>query len=829
MGQCEAIGRAYLTAEPAVRVLVARRKNSKHQTPSTRDQQARVARLLEVITLVGVYGGLLMPLVYARIVIFPFVYLKMLYFQILIGLTFPAWVTLASRDTRYRPRASWLLWALLAWFGAMGLSTAFAANPWRAFFGTQERMTGTFSLLHLFAWYLMAASVLRTGRDWRRLLDVQIGVGVVSACASLIQLVKPSLIGSTEAGEGARLSGLLGNPIYVGAYQAFCVFFVVFLWRDASLRKRIWYAVALLASLSAFMLAGSRGPLLGLVTGLGVSIWVYTAVTGHRKLAWSAAGTGVMAVVGYGLAVGLLRHRPGLEAFWGSHSYLAHFFDFQLDSSRILLWTAAWDGFLARPILGWGQAGYELAFGSVYRPSYHALGMNDEAHNHLLGVLCETGVVGLLPFLGVWAAYFVTVYRAIRGKGLDPVAGAALIGVGFGHVVQCIFAFDTPATLLTTFLAFAVATGAFLSTQAAPEAEVSSGPAFGKWAPPGLVPALMLGVVIVGSVFPAIASIYAKRAASALANGRHDEMLALLVSSERLPTPYHDDQLLVGIRGLLQLAKSKKLDEWDQRKAALSTTHTIAERYFSKNKLHPRLRRPYANMLLALGKTYTSARVLNSAETLFKQNLEDSPRRQRYLMDYARFHAEVGHLNEAEDLLRKAIALDPTIGEPRWELGKFTWHHLKRTEEGAKLMADAGVNMSKFDGATNDFIPTDVTEWQQFAQACSRVGQLDKLRAIVLGVRNLDPREHRSFEAQLGIAKYMEKSGLTSERDQTLKLTLERNPRLASFIAPVLAGKATLAYQQAIIDSSRKAAPGPLADAGTHLTQDAPISLARTP
>jgi hypothetical protein len=90
VGRCTASGSAYLTAEAAVRVLVFPHKNSKHRHASSSAQEARLKRWLEVATLTGVYGGLLMPLVYARIVIFPYVYLKMLYFQILIGLAFTA-------------------------------------------------------------------------------------------------------------------------------------------------------------------------------------------------------------------------------------------------------------------------------------------------------------------------------------------------------------------------------------------------------------------------------------------------------------------------------------------------------------------------------------------------------------------------------------------------------------------------------------------------------------------------------------------------------------------------------------------------------------------
>jgi hypothetical protein len=169
------------------------------------------------------------------------------------------------------------------------------------------------------------------------------------------------------------------------------------------------------------------------------------------------------------------------------------------------------------------------------------------------------------------------------------------------------------------------------------------------------------------------------------------------------------------------------------------------------------------------------------------------------------------------------------MGEPRWEFGKFIWHFLKRAEEGARLMADAGVNMATLGAATNDYIPMGVMEWQQFAQACSRVGQLEKLRAIVRGVRVIEKREYRSFEPQLGIAGQMEKSGLLAERDEVLKLTLERNPKLAPFVNPVLSGKTTLAAQQAAAEAGKKAQTGPLADTGKRLTQDAPISVARTP
>jgi len=829
---CVGSGRAYLTALPAVRDFVTTRKHPQHQITHSPDQEARVTRWLEIITLIGVYGGLLMPLVFGRVVVYPFVYLKMLYFQILVGVTFGAWATLALRDARYRPRSSWLLWGIVAWYGTMGMSTVFADNSWRAFFGTQERMTGLFSLLHFFAWYLMTSSMLTSSREWRRLLEFQLGVSVALASASILQLFFPTLIGSGDVAEGDRLSGLLGNPIYVGAYQAFSAFFVIFLWREASLRRRSLYLMALATSMVSFALAGSRGPLLGLVVGMALLALIVITTTRHRKLVVAAAVTGTGLVASYVLVATVLMSSPALQPFWLTHGNLGHFFHFHIDHPRLLLWTAAWDGFLSRPILGWGPAGFELAFDALYRPSFHALGLNDEAHNHVLGVMSETGSVGLIAFLAMWVAYFAMVVRTMRKGALTPLASAALFGAGAGHFVQFLFAFETPAPQLVCFLAFSVATAASNSTLPGNSvvAERHSQADPNRWVPFGTIPALMAGVVILGSVLPALSSYYAKRASTALAHDRRDEMVDLLARSQRLATPFRDDQLLVATHAVIQLARTKELEEWSRRKEFLALTNTIADQHFAKNKRHARLRRLYASTLLAIGKTYSSPRVIAKAELLFKQNLLESPRRQRFLLDYARFQAETGHLAEAEALLHKAVALDAAFGEPRWELGKFMWTHLKRADEGSKLMADSAIDYAHFTGITDDYIPATPMEWQQLAQVCSRVGKLDKLRAIVLAVRDFPKTEHRSFEAQLGIARYMEKSGLFAERDEVLKYTQQRNPKLFSLINPVLTGSTTLQAQQ--VNAEMKAKATASATASNSTSPPPPenqISLARMP
>jgi O-antigen ligase/tetratricopeptide (TPR) repeat protein len=744
-----------------------------------------VTRILEVITLIGIYGGLLMPLVVAPIVTFPFIFSKMLYFQILVGLTFPAWVTLASRDARYRPRASLLLWAVLAWFAAMGLATAFAESHWRSFFGTQERMTGLFSLLHFLAWYVMAASMLRSSRDWRRLLEFQIGVGFIAACATWLLPLYPNWFGSTEVAAGSRLSGLFGNPIFAASYQVFNAFFILFLFQDASWKRRCWYGLALGAGLISIVLAGSRGPLLGLVAGLGAAGLTLALTSAHRRFVISLA-IGVAALgTTYVLMLVFVVHAPSLESFWAAHFNLRHLFDFQIDISRIRLWTAAWAGFLARPILGWGPVGFEAIFDALYRPEFHTLGIEDQSHNELLGVLSETGLVGLAAFLSMWAAYFWTVVRAMRKEALVPIGAAALIGAGAGHFIQNLFAFDTPGTYASTFLALATTTAIISSTQTAPSIQRGWAVKLGRWFPFGAVPALMVAVVIVGSVMPGVASAYATKAAT-VGRANPDKMLALMTRSQRLACPYRDDQLAIITQFLLRLTNANRFEGWSQRENALVLAQKIADQHFANLKAHIRLRRIYAKMLAEIGKREHDTRLLQKAESLYEQNLSDSPRRQQHLMDYAWFLAETGRSSEAEVQFRKAVALDPTVGEPQWALGQFTRDYLKSPQESARLMAQS------YDPKSIDtFWPRNSHEWRLLAQACAQAGETEKLRGLVKPVRDF-PKYDSPTEALVGIAGYMELAGLVAERDQVLALARERNPKAARLVDPVLAGTAKL-------------------------------------
>jgi O-antigen ligase len=778
-----------------------------------------------MVTAVGVYGGLLMPLVYTRSVAYPFIFPKMLFFQVLVGLAFPAWVVLASHKQEYRPSRSRMLIGVLVWFAAMGLSTILGASPRHSFFATQERMTGLFALLHFLAWFAMASSVFTSARHWRRLLEFQIAVGFVAACLTFLVPHYPSLIGMGGSGVGGRLSGLFGNPIFAAAYQNFNIFFVIFLWQGASARRRGWYVLVLAACVASLVAAGSRGPMLGLVVGLAVTALVLAVWGGHRRFVWFAAGSLACVVSAYAAFLVFVAQSPALEPFWANHANLQHFFQFSVDVQRIRLWTAAWDGFVARPVLGWGPLNYEVMLDVFYRPEFHTLGINDEPHNWLLGVVSETGLLGLLAFGTMWVTFFWSLASARRTQSLSPIAAAALMGAGAGHFVQNVMAFDSPVTNLTTYLVFAIAAASSPLPQKASNVVSAISEAFRKWSPTGAVPAIMVGVVLIGSILPGFASVYAQEATKAFYRGNPDEMLALMTRSQRLATPYHDDQLRLMTQSILLSFRQKKFEHWSKHGESLALIQRIAEKQSASMPSHNRLRRAYARLLAVIGAAEGDRQMMGKAERLYRQNIADSPKRQQYIMDHAQYLAETGKLDEAESLYRRAMSLDPSIGEPRWELGKFMWMYRKQPDDGARMMVES---YDKYPPSLDAFGPRDSLEWQQMAQVCARAHQLDKLRGITQAVRNFGQAD-RPTEAHLAIAGYMEQAGLLAERDQVLTLARDRNPKVAALVAPVLAGEMTLRTRR-----SGNATPRQLPGSGqraktAQVSQEPRVTLAQAP
>ena len=170
----------------------------------------------------------------------------------------------------------------------------------------------------------------------------------------------------------------------------------------------------------ALVMTKSRGPLLGAVVGLIVTVG--TALR-RRRHALAVAVTAVAAIMWFAVAHPSARLTAGLLPGGRSLGIRAH------------VWKASVDAALDRPVLGHGLGSYRL-LGIVYSDERGEF-VQSNAHNALLNAVCETGVLGA-GALGLFVVLGLAgIARACRRTG--GLARAVSVGA-LGGVVALLVA-----------------------------------------------------------------------------------------------------------------------------------------------------------------------------------------------------------------------------------------------------------------------------------------------------------------------------------------------------------------------------------------------------
>ena len=437
-------------------------------------------RLLEKVLLYGIWTGfvliLLTPFVVTPHTIFPYVVGKALYSRVIIEIVFGCWTLLAFLRPDCRPPRSRLLILFAMILGVTTLAAFYGVSVRRSFWSSYERMQGVVDLTHWFLFTVVLASVVRTVRNWRILLNLNLGVSLMMALLAIGQKYyfsdAPFLIWDIPS----RVGTTLGNSIYLGMYLMVNVIVALgFLAqsfipvatpatsppsesngerrrkrnltsppavKQASLvlqSRRIFWGSIVLIGLWAFGLTGSRGALAGLVTAVGF-LGVMSIVFGSARIARVAA-VGLTSLLGVALLLTLfLFFRPSL--FPHDTTFSSPFSNHpESVRERLAGWQVGLKGFVDKPVLGWGPENYLVIFGR------HADGLSghtpvfDNAHSKLVEELTTKGLLGLLSYLSIWTSTFWVVARAAGGTDFRERIPTLFVGAALaGHFIQNQFA-----------------------------------------------------------------------------------------------------------------------------------------------------------------------------------------------------------------------------------------------------------------------------------------------------------------------------------------------------------------------------------------------------
>ena len=240
----------------------------------------------------------------------------------------------ASADVRVPPL--WrqpLVLLVLALAAAYGLSTALSITPRQSFWGSYQRLQGTFSMYSYMLLFVVVLDTLRTRAQWQRLQYAVIFTSLPIALYGILQhyFLDPLPWGGDTS---ERIAANMGNSIFVAAYLIMAVPLTLERLIDAARRMLLdeegntadaltagTLLFVVVVQFIAIIFSQSRGPWLGIAAGayvfflLGLtSLRQRAANQGRLTLSEVARGVGMgaagLALVGLGL-VAVLR-LPGI-------------------------------------------------------------------------------------------------------------------------------------------------------------------------------------------------------------------------------------------------------------------------------------------------------------------------------------------------------------------------------------------------------------------------------------------------------------------------------------------------------------------------------------
>jgi O-antigen ligase len=302
-----------------------------------------------------------------------------------------------------------LLAPLLAYWGVNLLSTLVAGGD------VARGLSLDVITLDLIILYVALAGYLSV--PGRLISAVRLWLGVAAVEAVVGVLAFALYLGRHAAGPGIQLEPVTGAPMVYGtlyeadifgSYMSAAFLIALAMASDETVRhKTSLYIVCALAALG-LLLSGARSAWGAAVLGAVLLLALLRLGRGGRRtrLAPRFAGglVAVAVVVGVGLAVApssvthaLWARAQGLLNFGSGSGY-----------GRVLLYKVALAEWKAHPLLGTGPGtfSYRLPGDTAPGPAW--------LPNLTLQVLHDTGVLGLLAMLWLWAAFYVTTVRALR-------------------------------------------------------------------------------------------------------------------------------------------------------------------------------------------------------------------------------------------------------------------------------------------------------------------------------------------------------------------------------------------------------------------------------
>ena len=216
-------------------------------------------------------------------------------------------------------------------------------------------------------------------------------------------------------------------------------------------REKYFWGFSGIFSLIMVFISGTRGAYVGILSGM----LVFIVLTLIRSKQFRKIALGIL--IGFVLvALSFLFFKD----FWikASPAISARVYSItQLPLPRIIVWKMGLQGFLARPIFGWGQENFIYVFNQFFNPELflYERSIFDRPHNRIVEVGVNAGIIGLISYLSVFGFLAYKILKEIFNKNQTNqvllASLASLAGLFTAYFVQDLVLFEMPTSGIMFF------------------------------------------------------------------------------------------------------------------------------------------------------------------------------------------------------------------------------------------------------------------------------------------------------------------------------------------------------------------------------------------
>ncbi len=326
---------------------------------------------------------------------------------------------------------------LVSWFFLQFILALFSVDYNRSFWGDWQRMDGLFYYWPFLVFFIALLIAFRYKTAWQKLFFTQQLIFLATVIWAWGQKFSFWIFADEQAG---RVYALIGNANFLAHYLLLAFYLSLFLFFTQTKYRHLHLALAIF-SVPALYWTLSRGAWLALLSSLLFlvvwQIWQFIKVKNWRALKIIS----VLVIFSF-LSLYFVSDQRHKKVTLTDSTV----------ETRLVAWKAAYQGFLDKPIFGWGRNNFQIVFNKYLdNKIYTGPGTPmwfDKAHNQYFDALTEGGAVGLLIYLLFLAWPFLLVKKIYPHNKQVIFLSAGLIA----NLIFLFFNFDTQAAYILYFV-----------------------------------------------------------------------------------------------------------------------------------------------------------------------------------------------------------------------------------------------------------------------------------------------------------------------------------------------------------------------------------------